>query len=335
MIEESRTNLLRYSVGNGASWNIRTGALVTTANAQVAPDGTITATQLTKTAITDTAWQQAFTAVVGVTYTASAYFLKTSSVNVIEFAIRLSFTGGDYSGYLSFDTLTGNYVVRSGALANITIVDCGRYWRILITSSGTTSGTLSDSVIIIRPTTGVIVGGFNTTAIGSCIFWGAQLEAGSFATSYMPTVASTVTRAADQASITGTNFSSWYNQAQGTMYVEWDYNNAAAKNLNVVPVGMGVSGNNRWMMQQGAVPIGIQKGAVYVLNSPTFGSTQAVFLNGVTGGLYGANYADTTPMNNLLLGGAGSFALPLTGHIRKLSYYPVALSSNNLVALTS
>jgi hypothetical protein len=350
LIEESRTNLLRYSVGNGASWNIRTGALVTTANAQVAPDGTITATQLTKTAITDTVWQQAFTAVVGVTYTASAYFLKTSSVNVIEFAIRLSFIGGDYSGYLSFDTLTGNYVVRSGALANITIVDCGRYWRILITSSGTTSGTLSDSVIIIRPTTGVIVGGFNTTAIGSCIFWGAQLEAGAFSTSYIPTVASTVTRAADQASMTGTNFSSWYNQAQGTLYAESDdngvNNNGAATLYNI-----GASNNNAIAFYGNGTlntaRLLVRLNVVYVINTSSSATTQPIkqaasFKDGAVsctanGILFVTNVNVNIPHNldTLYIGYFPGTASYLTGHIRKLSYYPVALSSSNLVALTS
>jgi hypothetical protein len=45
-----------------------------------------------------------------------------------------------------------------------------------------------------------------------------QLELGSFPTSYIPTQASTRTRAADNASITGKNFSSWYRQDEGTVY---------------------------------------------------------------------------------------------------------------------
>jgi hypothetical protein len=49
--------------------------------------------------------------------------------------------------------------------------------------------------------------------------WGAQMELGSFPTSYIPTTGSTVTRSADVASITGTNFSRWYNQNEGTMFV--------------------------------------------------------------------------------------------------------------------
>ena len=38
--------------------------------------------------------------------------------------------------------------------------------------------------------------------------------------SYIPTAASTVTRAADNASMTGTNFSSWFSATQGTFVVE-------------------------------------------------------------------------------------------------------------------
>jgi hypothetical protein len=49
--------------------------------------------------------------------------------------------------------------------------------------------------------------------------WGAQLEAGAFPTSYIKTEASQVTRSADSASMTGTNFSEWYRQDEGTVYV--------------------------------------------------------------------------------------------------------------------
>jgi hypothetical protein len=48
--------------------------------------------------------------------------------------------------------------------------------------------------------------------------WGAQLEQGSFPTSYIPTTTSILTRGADVASITETNFSSWYNQTEGTWF---------------------------------------------------------------------------------------------------------------------
>ena len=49
----------------------------------------------------------------------------------------------------------------------------------------------------------------------------AQLEAGSKASSYIPTTSATVTRAADVASVTGTNFSDWYNHSEGTFVVEF------------------------------------------------------------------------------------------------------------------
>ena len=48
-------------------------------------------------------------------------------------------------------------------------------------------------------------------------FWGAQLELGSAASSYIPTVASQVTRNPDVCSMSGTNFSSWFNNTEGTV----------------------------------------------------------------------------------------------------------------------
>jgi predicted secreted protein len=55
---------------------------------------------------------------------------------------------------------------------------------------------------------------------GTVAFSSAQLEVGSVATSYIPTVASTVTRNADVATITGTNFSDWWKAGTGGAQVQ-------------------------------------------------------------------------------------------------------------------
>jgi hypothetical protein len=49
--------------------------------------------------------------------------------------------------------------------------------------------------------------------------WGAQLETGAFATSYIPTTTTSLTRNADVVSMTGTNFSDWYNASEGAISV--------------------------------------------------------------------------------------------------------------------
>ena len=59
---------------------------------------------------------------------------------------------------------------------------------------------------------------YTASNTGGFYMVGAQVEQGSFPTSYIPTSGSAVTRAADVASITGTNFSSWFNPSEGTIY---------------------------------------------------------------------------------------------------------------------
>ena len=51
--------------------------------------------------------------------------------------------------------------------------------------------------------------------------WGVQVEAGTFVTSYIPTSGTSLVRAADVASITETNFSSWYNQGASSLFAKY------------------------------------------------------------------------------------------------------------------
>jgi hypothetical protein len=52
--------------------------------------------------------------------------------------------------------------------------------------------------------------------------WGAQLEEAFFASSYIQTTSAQVTRAADDMAITGSNFTPWYNQANGAFVISTD-----------------------------------------------------------------------------------------------------------------
>ena len=91
-------------------------------------------------------------------------------------------------------------VVLSGA-HSATVVGAGAY---------PTRTTLT-----FTPSAGVLT----LTVTGTVQF--AQLEAGAFATSFIPTAATAVTRNADVATMTGTNFSDWFNATEGTFNLQY------------------------------------------------------------------------------------------------------------------
>jgi len=186
-------------------------------------------------------------------------------------------------------------------------------------------------------------------------FWGAQLEAGAFPTSYIPTVASQVTRAADSANMLGVNFSSWYRADEGTLYAEWQKFAPSAfqsvvmasdgTSSNVFAIGHGsiFGGNNnlRFDVSAGGTS---QASITTITNSPsnTFAKTAAAYaVNDFSvvsnGGSAGTDTLGVLPVvNRLIIGanaaGTGTF---LNGTIRKLAYYPKRLSNTEIVALTS
>lgn len=204
LVEESRTNLVAYS----EAFNQWTQTNVDLNPDQVvAPNGTLTADEMLSTS-----------GITGTHRVANAYTFsnagdKTVSVyvkNKDAETIRINLYNST-DGNVAFAAIDlSDFSVSSGSA---TVSPVGNGWH-RISLSGSYSAVYSQLFIQL-----VKGGGNNFTGDGTGVYlWGAQLEEGSFPTSYIPTTGSTVTRAADVASISGSNFSGWYNQSKGTVF---------------------------------------------------------------------------------------------------------------------
>jgi hypothetical protein len=346
LVEEQRTNLVTYSSQfDDAAWT-KTDLSIT-ANTVVAPDGTLTGDKLVASGgATDHIISNTVSGTSGTAYTFSGY-AKAGEVDQLR--IRFAATGAFTSLRAAIFTLTGNGTasVTTGT-ATVTVTSVGNGWyRCTLTATADATGTITARF---SPATGGN-SDYNNNGAGIYI-WGAQLEAGAFPTSYIPTVASQVTRSADAASMTGANFSSWYRADEGTLYGEYRVSNAtttvygAAINdgtaNNIIGIGQ-VFTNRR--------PLGYIK---------TNGSDQAILSvdNPLSAGVYlkntlsykfndSASSANATSVqtdtsvivpvvSQMNIGNWPSAAgTNINGTIKKLSYYQIRLTNAQLQALTA
>jgi hypothetical protein len=248
-----------------------------------------------------------------------------------------------------------NLLLNSGSLAtqNITVTAVSTtlsfYGTGTVTLSGASTagplvGTGSSNRVSLTftPTAGTLT----LTVSGSV--GNAQLEAGAFATSYIPTVASQVTRAADAASMTGADFSSWYNQAEGTLYSEssrpfpvpsggvarvFEINDGTVNNrlinsyhsATAALFFVGANNSTQANISLTTSAVGRKLASAYQLNN---------FAASVNGGTVGTSATGILPVvTQAQIGSSGSTTL--NGHIRKIAYYPIRVSNTNLQALTS
>jgi hypothetical protein len=215
LVEEQRTNLLLQSEDFSTTWTTRDATVST--NQVTAPDGATTADKIIETATNgehhtkqDTASQ------VAGTYSASI-FAKAGERDVIQFVG----TGPLGVFRANFDLTNGVIGSADSALnARITSFPNGWY-RCNITATSTTTGALRAQWNIVTSPTAARVESYLGDVTKGLYLWGAQLEAGASPTSYIPTTTATVTRSADVASITGSAFSGWYRQDEGTVFAEF------------------------------------------------------------------------------------------------------------------
>jgi hypothetical protein len=212
-----------------------------------------------------------------------------------------------------------------------------------------------------------------STTTGSAIYtgdgtsglylWGAQLEVGAFPTSYIPTIGSTRTRAADNASITGKNFSSWYRQDEGTVLIDtisprgyeftptyWRFQNSAG-NLLRLDNNSSSSGSTQIYISQFPQ---LTRGFVYAEKpSPSakiiFSYSNSYFLAYINTNISSTSFREflsgaNLPANNIstfrvetpnlptfstmLIGGGKGYNI-----IKRFTYYPKQLTYSNSTSL--
>jgi len=336
LIEESRSNLFTYS-DDFNSW-AKNNYNVST-NVITAPDGTLTADKIIPT--NPNTFHDIFKTP---SLSSNTYTLSIFAKAAEQSFIRLRIDDG---------------VVGRGTFFNLSNGSIGS--SVNVTSSTITpypNGWYRCSITV---TTNIINVVFNSYPTGSITFytgdgtsglylWGAQLEAGAFPTSYIPTTASTVTRSADNASMTGTNFSSWYNSTEGTIFI-----NALTKST-----------------QDGSGFLTLDNGSVADYMRLTRGFSKFEFL---VSKLNGSNQAQLYSVNNIITNvpfksiasyktnyvassfngssvvtdvaallsdaatrmriGFGYYQTYTNGTISRLTYYPIQLTNQQLINLTS
>jgi len=181
--------------------------------------------------------------------------------------------------------------------------------------------------------------------------WGAQLEIASFPTSYIPTTGSTVTRAADLASIEGTNFSSWYNQSEGTVFVEAKNYPHPVTGKALVPFAFsdntynnlitlaGSTGSNQFNFD--VISAGsLQRAILGNFVSSGLKASGGYKSTGSAGSLDGAAAVTSNTPNipsvigQLDIGRAHDGINILNGHIARLAYFPTRKTDQELIKIT-
>jgi hypothetical protein len=333
LIEESRTNSLLYSEEFNL-WS-QSGTVNVTQNAATSPGNTLTADEIIGTTTSSNRRFQTLALTSGVAYSYSIFAKETSgsqpgfrilnAASSIVMRLDILFT----SGVPAFVNTTG--------ATNPKIENYGNGWYKI---SGTyTAAATENHFITVYP---------DRSGTQKTVYvWGAQLEAGAFATSYIPTVASQVTRSADVATMTGTNFSDWFNATEGTFTFQGvNYDISTTKVILDATDGtlderiqLSTAVNKYFMADGGSTQANFGTGTITA--NVAYKMVAAYKLNDLAFALNGAatqtdNTATLPTLNQMTIGTRAVFVNinQYSGWLQKLNYYPQRLINAEVQAFS-
>jgi hypothetical protein len=345
LIEEARTNNLVYSEQfDNALWN-KTDTTIT-ANSINAPSGTQIADLATEGSAGSSNVAQAITIVANSTNTFSV-FLKRGNTDWVRFVIWDSVNNANrISAWVNLSTgALGASVVNAGTSTGgaATTTNYGNGWyRVTLSGAVNNAAVLLNCLFSSAASDGVV-----TRVSGATYYaWGAQTESGAFATSYIPTVASTVTRTADVASMTGTNFSSWYNATQGAIQTQSLLSRQSTVATPIVYLGSGGiniltryrgSGASGFIVENTGSQADLTSGSTITANTTLkiigryAANNFAVSTNANT---VATDVSGTVPTVSALYIGSDNGVNYLNGWLAKIFYFPQALIDAELQAFS-
>jgi len=206
LLEPQRTNLALYSEQfDNAAW---TNASTTiTANYGVSPDGYTNADRFQQTTVG--ALQRTISVSASTSYTVSFY---------------CKLLGGTSASLGVYNFNANTFIFQDNLFSSLVLNQWVRVTRTFTTPVGCTS----------------ITGELWRDSTIDCLVYGFQMEQGAYATSYIPTLGTSVTRVADAASKTG--ISSLIGQTEGTIY--WQVSNISQSGGNGARFFTYADGNN-------------------------------------------------------------------------------------------
>jgi len=357
LIEESRTNNSWYSgaLVLNTGW---TFIQALPATSGTGPDGN-TAYQVTETTAllnhlfgnTGGSGGIGATSVVsGTVYTGSIFLKKVAgSVNWIQ--LTFSSAGFGLAQYANFDIGTGT-VGNSVGLASGTVPRIEEFpngWYRCSISVAAIATTSSTSNIVVAFTNNLDTVSRTPTYTGSVsnsiLATMGQFETGSFPTSYIPTTTASVIRSADVCSISGSDFSGFYNQTEGTMLA--NAFTPASGDRTVLATDDNTSNEMIRLRTEGANPflrvidggsevVAIDAGTVTANTVFKLIGAYKVndFASSINGGSAVTDATGTIPTVDRMRIGAGQGGNTMCGCVSAIRYYKKRLPNAKLQAIT-
>ena len=340
-LEPQRTNLVTYSEDFSQSAWTKSGTSVV--NGFISPDGTNNAFKLVEDTSTLRHSTNTLNTVVG-EHTLSV-FAKKGEKDILQLSLGgASITPA--STYSNFDLTNGT--ITAGVNTSSDIEEFANGWYRCSITSSVNSGVLNSGCVVANSTTMGRNGTYQGDGTSGVYIYGAQLEQGSYATSYIPTQGTTQTRVADTA--IGSGNSTVINSTEGVLYAEIAAFNESGPSTGAISLNDGGNTNRvKIELDAGQIKVRIDTtaGQVASLNY-TIAITNylkiavkwktndyALWVNGIEGptDTSGASFvANTLSKLSFNRGDGNEF---FKGKTKSLQVYNTALSDAELTTLTT
>ena len=333
LVEESRANLVAYSEDFESSYWTKQSSVDSVEDGNIAgPDGTLSGTKVTTNAVAYVTRDTGIYSTQNSTVTFSA-FLKAGSITTVGLHYAQSL-GDGLNDNCDFDLSNGT-VSSEGSASTAKIKYVGNGWY-RCSNTYTTNG--SGTGLGVR---------FVVQGAGTYYVYGAQLEEGSFPTSYIKSNSgSTTTRSADVASIPVADFG--YNTAVGSVVAEYNPLNVSEAVNPVFELSSDSTDNRLYSLADTIKHWFVRFNAVTTveidLGTPIESQQNKIagaykkddFAASLNGGAVGTDTAGSmfVGIEDILIGSLYNNYY-LNGHIKSIKYYPRRLTNAQLQEITS